>query len=188
MRVPAVAHGQRDAEVGHQRVAVVQQDVLRLDVAVDDAVAVGVVERVGHFGGDADRVVHRQLLLAAEPVADRFPLHVRHHVEEEAVRLAAVEERQDVRVLEIGGDLDLAQEPLGADDRRQFRPEHLDGDVAVVLEVLRQVDGGHAARAELALEAVAVGEGFGEAGKRVRHQVLPNRVLSLRGHAVAEAI
>ena len=39
------AHRQRDAEVGHQRRAVVQQDVLGLDVAVDDAVAVGVVQR-----------------------------------------------------------------------------------------------------------------------------------------------
>ena len=40
-----VAHGQRDAEVGDQRRPVVQQDVLRLDVAVDHAVAVGVVQR-----------------------------------------------------------------------------------------------------------------------------------------------
>ena len=49
--VPAgLAGGERDAEVGHQRAPVVQQDVLRLDVAVDHAVPVGVVERVGHLG------------------------------------------------------------------------------------------------------------------------------------------
>ena len=35
-------------------------------------------------------------------------------------------------------------------------------DLAVVLEVLREVDGRHAARAELALDAVAVGEGGGQ--------------------------
>ena len=68
-------------------------------------------------------------------------------------------QRQDVRVLEVGGGLDLAQEPLGADDRGQLGPQHLDRDLAVVLEVLGEVDGGHAALAELALEAVAVGTG-----------------------------
>ena len=80
------------------------------------------------------------------------------------------------------------EEPLGADDGGQFRPQHLDRHAAVVLDVLGQVDGGHAALAELALEAVAVGEGFGQAGEGTRHQLLHNRVLSLRGHAVAEAI
>ncbi len=40
-----LAGRERDAEVGDQRLAVVQQDVLGLDVAVDHAVAVGVVER-----------------------------------------------------------------------------------------------------------------------------------------------
>ena len=131
--------------------AVVQQDVLGLDVAVDDAVAVGVVERGGHFHRDPDRVVHRQLLLAADPVADRLALDIRHHVEEEAVGLPAVEERQDVRMLEVRGRRDLGKEPLGADDRRQLGPEHLDRHAPVVPDVLRQVDGGHAALAELPL-------------------------------------
>ena len=40
-----LAGRERDAEVGDQGLAVVQQDVLGLDVAVDHAVAVGVVER-----------------------------------------------------------------------------------------------------------------------------------------------
>ena len=38
-----LAHRPRDAEVGDQRVAAEQQDVLRLDVAVDDAALVGVL-------------------------------------------------------------------------------------------------------------------------------------------------
>ena len=50
---------------------------------------------------------------------------------------------------------------------REFGAEDLDGDLAVVLEVVGEVDGGHAARAELAFEAVAVGEGGGQAGGRV---------------------
>ena len=50
------------------------------------------------------------------------------------------------------GDLDLAQEPLAGQRPREVRAEHLDGDVAVVLEVVREVDRGHAAGAELALD------------------------------------
>ena len=42
-------------------------------------------------------------------------------------------------------------------------------DPAVVLEVLGQVDRGHAALAELPLDAVALGEGGLEAGHRVGH-------------------
>ena len=80
-------------------------------------------------------------------------------------------------MLQVGGGLDFAEEPLGADDGGQLGPQDLDGDLAVVLEVLRQVDGGHAARAELALEAVAVGERLGEAGEDVGHQGLRLRVL-----------
>ena len=55
--------------------------------------------------------------------------------------------------------LDLAEEPLGADHRGQLGPQHLDGDLAAVLEVVREIDGGHAALAQLALDAVAVGQG-----------------------------
>ena len=61
---PALLRGEGDAEVGDQRAAVVQQDVLRLDVAMDDAVAVGVVEGAGDLGGDAHGVGDGELLLA----------------------------------------------------------------------------------------------------------------------------
>ena len=67
-----------DAEVGHDRVAFVQQDVLGLDVAMDDVVAVRVVERVGHLDGDAQRVVDRHGGAVREAVTQRLPLHHRH--------------------------------------------------------------------------------------------------------------
>ena len=60
-------------------------------------------------------------------------------------------------MVELGGDRDLAQEPLGAERVGEFGVEDLDRHGAVVLEVVREVDGGHAAVAELALDAVAVG-------------------------------
>ncbi len=78
---------------------------------------VGVVERRGHLGGDPHGVGHGQLFLPGEPVAQRFTGHEGHDVEEEGVRLAGIEKGEDVRVLEVGRELDLGEEPLGPDDR-----------------------------------------------------------------------
>jgi hypothetical protein len=142
----------------------VQQDVARLDVAVDDVVAVGVVQRVGRLPRDADRLVHAELALAVELVPERLALDERHHVVEEPVGLARIEEGQDVGVLQVGGGLDLREEALGADDGGELGLEDLEGDLALVLDVLGQVDAGHAALAELAPDLVAAGEGGLQAG------------------------
>ena len=72
-------------------------------------------------------------------------------------------------MLQPGGQPDLALEPLGAERGGQLGVEHLERDRAVVAEVLRQVDGGHAAAPELALEPVAVGEGGLERGAEISH-------------------
>jgi len=82
-----------------------------------------------------------------------------HHVVEEAVGLARIEQRQDVRMLEARGGGDLLHEPLGAQDRRELRPQDLERHVPLVFEVLGEVDGGHPAFTEMALDAIAVGEG-----------------------------
>ena len=66
---------------------------------------------------------------------------------------------QDVRVVEPGGEPDLPDEPLGAQRVRQLGMEDLQGDGAVVPEIAGEIDRGHAATAELALEHVAVGQG-----------------------------
>jgi len=65
-------------------------------------------------------------------------------------------QRQNVRVLQVGGDFDFIQEPLGPDHRRQLRFHDLERHLAVVLGVVRQVDRGHAAFTELGLDDVAV--------------------------------
>ena len=65
-------HGERDAEIGDQGMAALQQDVLRLDVAMDHATGVGVAERVGDFAGDEQGIVDRQLPFARQPGAQRL--------------------------------------------------------------------------------------------------------------------
>jgi hypothetical protein len=153
------AHRPGNPEVGHHRAAVVQQDVLWLDVPMDDAVPVGVVQRVGHRHSDLDGLVDAELGVAVELASERLAVDERHDVVEEAVGGARIEQRQDMRVLQRRRGLDLDHEPLGAEDGGELRFQDLQRDVAVVLEVLGEIDRGHAALAELALDRVAVGEG-----------------------------
>ena len=70
-------------------------------------------------------------------------------------------------MLEIRGDFDLAQEPIDAEHGAELRLEHLEGDTTLVPEVARDVDGRHAARADLPLDEVATGQRAGELGGRV---------------------
>jgi hypothetical protein len=152
------ADSARDAEVGYARMTAREHDVLGLDVAVDDVVAVRVRERIGDLARDLERVIDRQLLLACEPVSQRTALDVRHDVVEEAVRFARIVERQDVRVIETGRDLDLAQEPVRPEHGREIRLEDLDGDRATVLQILGEPDGGHAAASEDTFDRIPFGE------------------------------
>ena len=87
---------------------------------MDDPVAVSVIQSLGHVGRDPNRVLYAQLRVLLDPFTERLPLHVRHHVVEEAVRFTGVEEGQDVRMLEIGSGLDLSEEALGPDGRGQL--------------------------------------------------------------------
>jgi hypothetical protein len=72
-----------------------------------------------------------------------------------AAGLAGVEDREDVGVLEPGGEVDLALEALGAEARRELGVEHLERDGTPVLEVAGEENRGHATASELALDRVA---------------------------------
>ena len=153
MRPPAAAlTASAMPKSSDHRPAVVQQDVLGLDVAVDHAVPVRIVERVGDFARDPHRFVDAELRLAIQLLAERLALDVGHDVVEEAVRRARIEQRQDVRMLQRRRRLDLDDEPLGAEHGGELRLENFDRDFAIVLEVVREVHRRHAAGAELSRE------------------------------------
>ena len=76
-----------------------QQDVLGLDVAVNDAVAVGVIERIRHIPRNAHRFIHAELRFAVQLGAKRLSLDVRHHIVQESICRTTVEQREDVRML-----------------------------------------------------------------------------------------
>ena len=147
-----------------------EQDVLRLDVAMHELLAVRVVERARHLLRDRERLLDAELVLAIQLVAQRLAAHERQHVVEEAVRLARIDQREDVRMIEPRRDLDLGEEALGAEHRAELGAEDLEGDLAIELAIAGEVDDGHAAGAELALDDVAVVEcGCDEDGGGVAH-------------------
>ena len=68
------------------------------------------------------------------------------------------------------GELDLEQKSLGADLGRDFRPQHLERDLAIVAEIVSEEDDRHAALAELAIDRIAAGECRFEAGLQGSHR------------------
>ncbi len=72
-------------------------------------------------------------------------------------------------MLQVGGDFDLLEEPLRAQDRRELRSQDLDGDLPAVLTVSSEIDRRHAAAAELPLDRVPIGQGGPEALEEVDH-------------------
>ncbi len=88
---------------------------------MDDATAVGVVQRGRHVPPDLHRLFHRELLFPDQEVAKGLAFHERHdEVEERMAAIgpvgpARVVQGEDVGVLEPRGNLDLTQEPLGAE-------------------------------------------------------------------------
>jgi hypothetical protein len=106
--------------------------------AVNHPVSVRVVERARHRCRDPHSLIRRELALAPQPATQRLPFDVGHHVEEEAFGFPRVEERQEMRVLQVGRELDLSEESLPAQHSPQLRAEHLECDLSVVAKMWRR--------------------------------------------------
>ena len=164
------AHG-GDAEVDHLRPAVVgDDDVARLEVAVDDAVGVGRAERVGERHGEVEQRADRQAGLGDHRV-ERAAADELHHQQPPAVGVLDAVQADDVRVVERGEGARLALQPrqrLGGGG--DAVGEELHRDVAAELRVAGAPDDPSAAFAEALLEAVVE---QGVAG--LDHRALPRR-------------
>ena len=144
------------AEVGEEGGAALDQDVGGLDVAVDEPHAVRGVERRGDLAADVDRPVRAQAALAAQHGGEVGALDVLHREVEQPVLLAGVVDRDDVRVLQRGGDPRLAVEALAEPGGLgELRGDDLDGRAAAQVDVLGPVDQAHAAAADPLLDLVA---------------------------------
>ena len=156
--MPGVRKGLRDAEVAYHCVSARQEHVRRLDIAVHDTFAVGVRQGIDHIAQNAHCVSDRQLAFPGEPFPQRLALHERHGVVEKIVRGPGGEQRNDMGVLEAGGELDLAVEPIGIDPGSELGRQDLDHDAPAELTLFGDEDATHPRTPELSLEVVDVAE------------------------------
>jgi hypothetical protein len=148
-------HHLRDAEVGEEGVAArVEEDVARLEIAVDDAARVRLVERLGHAADDAADLGEAERA-ARHAVEERAARHVAHHDERLFLVLAVVVDGDDVGVFERSDDLGFALEARaellveGELARQDF-----DRDLPLHVRVAREVDDRHPAPAQLAFNFI----------------------------------
>src|SRR4029077_1977258 len=135
------------------------------------ALLVGVSERVHDVAQEPHGVYHRQLALPRQLGAERLALDEGHGVVEQVAGPAGREERDDMRMLQPGRELDLAAEALHVDPRGQVGREDLDHHLAPERALLREIDPAHPAATQLAQEAVAVTQGILEVVEQGRHQI-----------------
>ncbi len=163
--------GAGDAEVHHLQPPVrCDRDVVRLDVAVDDAVAVREPERREDLACVVDRDRDRRRTARDQELLEGAALQVLHRDVVGALGLAAVVDRDDVRMRQPGRVLRLAAEAL--DELLVLRVavvEHLQRHAAAQLLVLGEVDVRHPAGAQLADHLVAAVENLVDEGVGARH-------------------
>ena len=137
-----------------------QQNVLGLDVAVDHPLRMREGERVRDVAGDVKGVLERQLALAQQAQPQRLPLYVRHDVVEQPAGFPGREDRHDVRMAELGGEVHFTEEALTQEPTAELRGEHLDRDAPLGVLLERQVHARHAPGPDFAYDIVVGREPF----------------------------
>ena len=144
------------AEVRQVRAVVrADEDVRRLDVAVNEPARMGGVQRGRDLAGDRERAPHGQPALLGDQRLQVGPLDAGHRDPEEVVVLARVVDRDDVGVVERGREPRLAQEAVAEVGFAEPRREELQRGPAPQAYVLGPVDDAGAAATELLDDPVA---------------------------------
>ena len=130
---------------------VAQHDVVRLEVSVDDAELVGLVQRVERLAHDADGAKLVEVPFALDQPAQRAAFDVLHrHVDQPIFGVTKDEDANDVRVRQLRDRFRLPIEPrdellaLGG-----VAMQDLDRNLLIDRRVLREIDGAHPAFAQL---------------------------------------
>ena len=151
-----VAHSQCNSEVGNYRLTGLHENVLRLQVAVDYAVRVRVIEGVRDCDGNPNCFVDGKLLLTIQPCSKRLSIHKRHYVVEKTVRGSRIEKRKKIRVLKIRRNSDFREKPLWTEHGAELRIQEFEGDRPLVTQILREINRRHSTGANFALDVVTI--------------------------------
>ena len=168
-----VVHQLGETEVGDLHVAaLVDQDVLRLDVPVYHSTIVGVLEGGADFRHDGQRLGRLELPFGQQ-LSQVGAVHVLHHDPRQVPVLIEVVHRHDARMGQAGERLGLAHEALlPARDRARRWEEDLDRHPPIQPRLPRGEHGAHASPPQ-APEQLVAGQS--------RSQPLPQRVEVIDG-------
>lgn len=97
-------------------------------------------------------------MLPLEALPQRLALDVCHDVEEETVGFARLDDAEDVRMQQLRGDLDLAQEALTGHGAAELGAQNFDSDLTSMAQVFGEVHRCRCSRANFTFDAVATGE------------------------------
>ena len=152
-----------DAEVGDLHLARRRdEDVAGLHITMNNAIAMREAKRCGNVGGDFGGAVGMQRAFGANDFGKRTAFDIFHNDEIRAVLLTPVVDRDDVRLVEIGGSLRLATEPFNERCIAcMHSAEHLDRHRAVKQKVASEIDVGHPASRQLPVQFVSIVENCG---------------------------
>jgi hypothetical protein len=151
-----VINAPRDAEIGQEDplrlpIGVGQQDVGRLDIAVQQPAMMRIIQRRADRGNDRHRFIDRHpagKLLAQQP-GHIAAGHILHRNPKLAIVFTAVVDPHDVRMIQVGRQLGLPLEPRPIlRIAGQFRRQHLQRVLARQPRMRRQEHPAHSARAQ----------------------------------------
>ncbi len=137
-----------DAEIREQHlVALVQQHILRLDIAVNQPLFVGVLQGSCYLPYSGQDGLEAQLPAFGIALAQRAVGGILHHQKRGAALHAKIEDAQDMRMLQPGDSLRLAEKVIQI-AFAQAGMQHFDGCLRLQVEVFAQIDLGKAALAQ----------------------------------------
>ena len=144
------------AQIGQlDHAAARQQDIVRLDVAMDQALLVSIFQGAGASQDDVQGVAHFELAQLVEPLLQAAGFPVLHGHVLVAVVLRHAVTMKDVGMVQLGHEASFALETLDeglvAD---QVFGQNLQGNVAVQADLAGLVDGTHATGAQRLDQAI----------------------------------
>src|SRR5262249_38117534 len=144
-----------NTEVRHSRIAVcVQEDVRGLQVPMDHAARMGILDRFGDPSQEQGGFTRRQRPLY-QPLSEALALDESHREVMLPLVLADLEDRYDPRMVEIRSGLSLVVKAPHIRFVRQFAcPDHLQSDFAIQADLPGLVDDAHTAMGDFAEDLI----------------------------------
>jgi hypothetical protein len=123
--------------------------------------------------------------VVVQPLREIVPRDVRHHEVDDALRLVDRVDVDDVRMVELGSRLGLAQEArLDLAAERELRRQDFDGDGALQAPIFRPIDDTHPATADLGIQLVMRAEDALNVRAQLGIRILAGRIRQSSGSRV----